>query len=142
MVTGCKLSKNDESPKANHSLYRSMVGGLLYLTLTRPDIMYDVCMAARYQVDLKESHVTVIKRIFRYLKGTMDYGLWYPKKDDLMLCDYTDADWEGDVDDWKSTTGGAFFLGKNLVSWASKKQDSISLSTTEAGYIVATSNCT
>ncbi|GLJ05329.1 hypothetical protein SUGI_0016200 [Cryptomeria japonica] len=104
MVTGCKLSKNDESPKANQSLYRSMVGGLLYLTQTRPHIMHVVCMAARYQVDLKESHVTVVKRIFRYLKGTLDYSLWYPRNDDFMLCAYTDVDWVGDVDDQKSTS--------------------------------------
>lgn len=97
--------------------------------------MHVVCMAARYQVDLKESHVTVAKRIFKYLKGTMDYGLWYPRNDDFMLCSYTDADWAGDVDDRKSTSGGAFFLGKKLVSWASKKQDSVSLSTVEVEYI-------
>lgn len=82
---------NDESQKANQSLYKSMVGGLLYLTHTRTDIMHVVCMVAIYQVDLKESHVIVVKRIFKYLKGTVDYGLWYPKSDDFMLCAYTDA---------------------------------------------------
>lgn len=99
MVTDCKLSKNDESLKANKSLYRSMVVGLLYLIQTRPDIMHVVCMAARYQDDSKESHVTVMKRIFKYLKGTVDYGLLYPKNDDFMLCAYTDADWDGYVDE-------------------------------------------
>ncbi|GLJ26668.1 hypothetical protein SUGI_0518970 [Cryptomeria japonica] len=77
MVTSCKLSKNDESPKSNQRLYRSLVGGLLYLTRTRPNIMHVVSMVARYQVDLKEIHVTDVKRIFRYLKGTMNYGLWF-----------------------------------------------------------------
>ncbi|GLJ29737.1 hypothetical protein SUGI_0586830 [Cryptomeria japonica] len=99
MVTGCKLSKNDESPKANKSLYRSMVGGLLYLTQTRLNIMDAVCMTARYQADPEESHITTVKRIFRYLKGTVDYGLWYLRNDDFMLCAYTDVDWVGDVDD-------------------------------------------
>ncbi|GLJ23766.1 hypothetical protein SUGI_0450920 [Cryptomeria japonica] len=85
-----------------------MVGGLLYLTQTRPDIMHVVCMAARYQADPKESHVIVIKRIFRYVKQTVDYGLWYPRNDDFMLCSYTD------VDDRLSTSGGAFFLGEEI----------------------------
>lgn len=142
MVTGCKLSKNDESLKVNQILYRSMFGGLLYLTQTRPDIMDVVCMATRYQDDPKESHVIAVKRIFRYLKGTMDYGLWYPKNDDFMLCAHADADWDSDVDNWKSNAGGALFVGKKLVSWASKKQDSVSLSTTEVECTVATSNCT
>ncbi|GLJ31711.1 hypothetical protein SUGI_0637440 [Cryptomeria japonica] len=109
MVIGCKLSENDKSPKANQSLYKSMVGGLLYLTQTRPDIMHVVCMAARYQGDPKESHVTVVKRIFRYLKGAMNYGLWYPKNDDFMLCAYTNAYWVGDIDDRKSTIDGVSF---------------------------------
>lgn len=81
MVTSCKLSKNDESLKANKILYRSMVGGLLYLTQTRPGIMH-----SRYQDDSKESHVIDVKRIFKYLKGNVDYGLWYSKNDDFMLC--------------------------------------------------------
>lgn len=119
-----------------------MVGGLLYLTQTRLDIMHVLCMGARYQVDLKESNPTNVKRIFKCLKGTVDYGLWYLRNDDFMLYSYTDVDCAGDVDDQKSTSGGAFFLGKKLVSWASKKQDSVSLSTAEAKNIATASNCT
>jgi len=132
ITIGCKLRKNDESPKANQSRYISMIRGLLCLTATRPDIMHVVCLVARFQEDPKESHVVAVKRIFGYLKGTPDHGLWYPKDNDFALSAYTDADWVGCVDDKKSTSGGAFFLGGRVVSWLSKKQDSVSLSTTEA----------
>jgi hypothetical protein len=83
-----------------------------------------------------------VKIIFRYLKGTIDLGLWYPSKDSFSLKAYSDADWAGCVDDSKSTSGGAFFLGESLVTWISKKQSSISLSTTEAEYIAAAECCT
>lgn len=142
MVTGCKMTKEDASLKANQTRYRSMIGGLLCLNQNRPDIMNVVCLVARFQANPKESHVTVIKRIFRYLKGTFDFGLWYPKNDDFTLSAFTSVDWAGDVDDIKSTTGGAFFLGKHLVSWESKNQNAISLSTVEVEYIVVASNCT
>jgi hypothetical protein len=71
--------------------------------------------------DPKESHVVIVKRIFRYLKGTIDFRLRYPKDEDFTLSDFTDVDWEGDVDDRKSTSGGKFFLGKKLISWLRKK---------------------
>jgi hypothetical protein len=102
------------------------------VTTSRPDIMQEVGLVARFQVAPKETHVQEVKRIFRYLKGTLDFGLWYPTGKNFTLTTYTDADWAGSVDDRKSTSGGAFFLGNNLVSWLSKKQSSISLSTTEA----------
>ncbi|XP_059077856.1 uncharacterized mitochondrial protein AtMg00810-like [Cryptomeria japonica] len=121
MVTGCKLSKNDESPDANQTQYRSMIGSLLYVTTTRLDIMQAVGVATWYQAAPKKTHVQVVKRIFKYLKGTMDFGLWYPKCDDFTLRAYTNVDWAGDKDDSKSTSGGAFLLGNNLVSWLSKK---------------------
>lgn len=142
MVTQCKLSKNDQSKKLNQTLYRSMVGGILYLTQNRLDIMHVVCLCAIFQVDLKETHVTIVKRIFTYLKKTIDYGLWYLENYDFMLCSYINVDWVGDVDDWKRTTRGSFFLGKKLVSWASKKHDAISLSTAEVEYIISATNCT
>lgn len=81
-----------------------MIGELLYLTTTRPDIMHAVCLVARFQADPKEAYVTAVKRIFRYLKGTPDYELWYPKSDDFTLSTYTDVDWARCVDDWKSTS--------------------------------------
>lgn len=141
MVTGCKLSKDDESKEADQKLYRSMIGSLLYVTATRPDVMQAVGQVARFQAAPKEAHVLAVKRIFRYLKGTTDLGLWYPKGNKLTLEAYTDADWAGSVDDRRSTSGAAFYLGNCLVSWLSKKQSSISLSTAEAEYIAAALCC-
>jgi hypothetical protein len=78
MVTGCKLRKEDESKEANQTLYRSMIGILLYVTDSRPDIMQEVGLVGRFQDAPKETHVQAVKKIFRYLKGTLDFGLWYP----------------------------------------------------------------
>ena len=129
MITGCNLSSNDDSPTVNQLEYRSMIGSLLYLTGTRPDIMHAVGIVGRFQANPKESHLQAMKRIFKYLQGTQDFGVWYPKNVDLILHAYTDADWAGNVDDWKITSGGAFYMGPQLVSWLNKKQSSISLST-------------
>jgi transposase InsO family protein len=142
MVVGCKLSKDDISPDVDQRTYRSMIGSLLYITTSRPDIMQVVGMVGRYQSAPKQSHLAVVKRIFKYLKGTMTYGLWYPRNQNLQLTAYSDVDWENCLDERKSTSGGAFFLGDSLVAWLSKKQGSISLSTTEAEYIVVATCCT
>ena len=142
MVTGCSLSTNDESAAIHQPTYRSMIGSLLYLTGTRPDIMHAVGIVGRFQANPKETHLQAVKRIFKYLQGTQNYGLWYPRDTDLTLHAYTDADWAGSVDDRKSTSGGAFFMGSRLVSWFSKKQSSIALSTAEAEYVAAASCCT
>eukprot|EP00253_Pinus_taeda_P022752 PITA_22752 len=142
MVTGCSLSANDESAAVHQPTYRSMIGSLLYLTGTRPDIMHAVGIVGRFQANPKETHLHAVKRIFKYLQGTQNYGLWYPRDTDLTLHAYTDADWAGSVDDRKSTSGGAFFMGSRLVSWFSKKQSSIALSTAEAEYVAAASCCT
>ena len=131
MITGCKLSKDDES-KVDQKLYRSMIGSLLYVTTSRPDVMQAVGLVARFQANPKEAHVFAIKRIFRYLKGTTKFGLWYPKGNELTLVAYTDADWAGSIDDRKSTSGETPSLGNCQVSWSSKKQPLVSLSTTEA----------
>jgi hypothetical protein len=97
---------------------------------------------ARFQEAPKESHVLAVKRIFRYLKGTKEFGLWYPKGKDLSLIAYTDAAWAGCIDDRRSTSGAAFYLGECLVSWLRKKQSSVSLSTAKVEYIAATKCCT
>ena len=119
-----------------------MISSLLYLTASRPDISYSVRVCARYQANSKESHMTTLKRIIKYVKTTTEFGVWYNKDTSDVLAGYSDADWARNADDRKSTSGACFYVGNNLVSWMSKKQNSISLSTVEAGYIVAGSYCT
>ena len=136
MVTRCSLSSNDELATMHQSTYRSMIGSLVYLTGTQPDIMHAVGIVGRFQANPKESHLHVVKRIFKYLQGTQNFGLWYPRDTDLTLHAYTDADWARSVDDRKNTSGGAFYMGSRLVSWFSKKQSSIAFSTTEVEYVV------
>jgi hypothetical protein len=97
---------------------------------------------ARFQEAPTESHVLAMKRIFKYLKGTKEFGLWYPKGKDLSVISYTDVDWEDCIDDRRRTNATTFYLGDCLVSWLIKKQSSISLSTVEAEYIAATTCCT
>jgi hypothetical protein len=116
MVTRCKLSKGDDSPDVDQSSYRSIIGSLLYITTSRLDIMHAVGMIGRYQATPKQSHLQVVKRIFRYLKETMTYVLWYPRNQNLQLTAYSDADWANCVDERKSTSGGAFYLGDSLVA--------------------------
>ena len=99
MITCYKLSKDDESLEVDHTMYRSMIGSLLYVTATRPDVMQVVGFVAIFQSAPKDIHVATVKIIFRYIKGTMNYGLWYPKCQDFTLKSFTDADWEESVDD-------------------------------------------
>jgi hypothetical protein len=142
MVTGCKLRKDDDSPDVDQSSCRSMIGNLLYITSSHPNIMHVVGMVGRYQSAPKQSHLLVVKRIFIYLKETMNYGLWYPKNQNFQLLVYLDVDWANYMDERKSMSGSAFFLGDSLVAWLSKKKGSISLSITKVEYIVAATCCT
>jgi len=114
-----------------------MIGSLLYLTTSRPNITFVVGVCARYQAEPKMSHLVQVKRIMRYINGTTDYEILYSHSDNSRLIGYCDADWEGSADDRKSTSGGCFFLGNNLLSWFNKKQNFVSLSTTKAEYIAA-----
>ena len=141
MQTKCHLQLNPDSKEVDQKEYRSMIGSLLYLCASRPDIVLSVGVCARYQAAPKESHLMAVKRIFRYLVHTPCFGLWYPKDGTMSLCGYTDSDWAGDIDDRKSTSGTCQFLGRSLVSWSSKKQNCISLSTAEAEYVAAASGC-
>ena len=113
------------------SLYRSMIGSLFYLTASRPAISYSVGVCARYQANPKESYMTALKKIIKYVKTTVKFGVWYNNDTSDVLAGYSDADWAENADDRKSTSGGCFYVGNNLVSWLSKKQNSISLSTVE-----------
>ena len=118
-----------------------MIDSLLYLSTSRPDILFIVCLCARFQSDPIEPHLTAVKRIFRYLKGTTNLGLLYKKSSYYKLVGFCDADYVGDRIERKSTSGNCQFLGDNLISWASKRQTIIALSTTEAEYISAASCC-
>nr|GEZ37039.1 hypothetical protein [Tanacetum cinerariifolium] len=116
--------------------YRSMVGPLMYLTASRPYIVHATCYCARYQARPTEKHLTMVKRIFRYLKDTINMGLWYPKDNGFKLTAFLDSDHAGCLDSCKSTSGGIQFLGGDkLVSWLSKKQDCTSMSSAEVEYV-------
>ncbi|XP_058762416.1 secreted RxLR effector protein 161-like, partial [Vicia villosa] len=139
--THIKLSKDEGGISVDQSLYRSMIESLLYLTASRPDIAFVVGACVRYQAEPKVSHLNQVKRIFKYVNGTSDYGILYTNGNDPVLTGYCDADWAGSADDKKSTSRGCFFLGNNLISWFSKKQNCVSLSTAEVEYIAAGNSC-
>nr|GEX81589.1 DNA-directed DNA polymerase [Tanacetum cinerariifolium] len=126
------LVKDAEAADMDVHLYRSMIGSLMYLTASRPDIMYAVCACSRFQFSLKNSHLHAVKRIFRYLKGQPILGLWYPRESAFDLEAYSDSDYVGANLDRKSTTRGCQFLGRRLISWQCKKQTIVATSTTEA----------
>ncbi|GJW98145.1 putative ribonuclease H-like domain-containing protein [Tanacetum coccineum] len=120
---------------------KSMIGSLMYLTASRPDIMFAVCACARFQVTPKASHLNAVKRIFRYLKHQPKLGLWYPRDSPFELEAFSDSDYGGASLDRKSTTGGCQFLGRRLISWQCKKQTIVANSTTEAEYVAAANCC-
>ena len=135
-----KLIEADEnSILVNTELYQSAVGKLLYLsTRTRPDIAFAVSTVAKFTAKPTEQHWKAVKHILRYLVGTVDYGLQFTKDGMTECVGYTDADWAGDVDDRKSTSGYLFKIGGASVSWMSRKQSCVALSTAEAEYISLT----
>ncbi|GJZ07069.1 hypothetical protein Tco_0540862 [Tanacetum coccineum] len=141
METQKLLLKDEDGEEVDVNLYRSMISSLMYLTSSRPDIMFAVCACARYQVNPKVSHLHAVKRIFRYLKGQLKLGLWYLKDSPFDLVAYTDSDYTGASLDRKSTTGGYQFLGSRLISWQCKKQTVVANSTIEAEYVAALSCC-
>jgi hypothetical protein len=136
-----KLTKDEESEYVDNTKYRGMIGNLLYLTSSRPDIMFSVCLCARFQEDPKTIHLEAVKRIFRYIKGTTHLGFWYPKGTGVETIVYADSDHAGDYVDRKSTSGICTFVGHCLTSWFSKKQTALAISTTEAEYVSAGKAC-
>ncbi|GKF38939.1 hypothetical protein Tco_0119000, partial [Tanacetum coccineum] len=141
MSTEIKLTKEDEADSVDSSIYRGMIGSLLYLTASRPDIMFSVCLCARFQENPKTTHLEAVKRIFRYIRGTSHLGLWYPKGTRIETIVYADSDHTGDYDDRKSTSIVCTFIGCCLTSCFVKKQTTLAISMTEAEYVSAGKAC-
>nr|GEX73214.1 hypothetical protein [Tanacetum cinerariifolium] len=141
MVEKSKLDEDREEKAVDLSHYRGMIGTLLYLTASRPDLQFVICMCARYQGRPIEKHVHAVKRIFRYLRGTVHQGLWYPKDSSVALTAFADADHAGCQDTHRSTSGSVQFLGERLISWSSKRQKSAAISSTKGEYIALSGCC-
>ncbi|GKB10796.1 hypothetical protein Tco_0844719 [Tanacetum coccineum] len=135
MATSPKLYADLSSIPVDQMKYRSMIGSLMYLIASRPDLVHATCYCSRYQVKPTENHIKEVKRIFRYLKKTINMGLWYPKDSGFELTAFSDANQARFLDTCKSTSGGIQFLGDKLVSWSSKKHDSTTMSVVEAEYV-------
>ncbi|GJS19850.1 hypothetical protein Tco_0448482 [Tanacetum coccineum] len=135
MATKPKLDADLSGEPIDQTDYRSKIGSLMYLTSCRPDIVQAVCYCARYQERSTEKHLKEVKRIFRYLKGTINMGLWYSKDFGFELTAFSDVNHVGCIDTRKITSGGIQFVGAKLVSWMSKKQDCTAMSSAEAEYV-------
>ncbi|GKE17483.1 hypothetical protein Tco_1425060 [Tanacetum coccineum] len=140
MVVKSKLYADPQGKEVDPTCYRGMIGSLMYLTSSRPDIVFVVCMCAWYQPKPTGKHLHAVKPIFRYLRGTINMGLWYSKDSCIVLTTFRDADDVGCQDTRRSTCGSMQLLGDKLVSWSSKKQNSMAISSTKAEYI-ALSGC-
>ncbi|XP_070048982.1 secreted RxLR effector protein 161-like [Nicotiana tomentosiformis] len=139
--TATHLDLDEPGSPVNEIMYRGIIGSLLYLMASRPDIVFSVGLCTRFKSNPKESHLKVAKRILRYLKGTQDLVLYYPSGDNFDLIGYADVDYAGYLVDRKSTSGMEHFLGSCLISWGTRKQNSVAFSTTEAEYEAASTCC-
>ncbi|KAK5836576.1 secreted RxLR effector protein 161-like [Gossypium arboreum] len=137
VAIGEKLSSQGDFEKVSESTYRSLVGCLLYLTATRPDIMFAVSLLSRFMHCCNEKHFQTAKRVLRYIKGTKSCGMLFRKVENMKLIGYADSDWTGTIDDMKSTLGYLFTLGSAIFCWSSKKQTIVAQSTAEAEYVAA-----
>jgi len=139
MENRLKLSKKRVEEAVNPTAYRSVIGSLRYIVNTRPDLAYSVGVVSRYMEAPGKEHWDAVKRILRYLRGTIDYGCKYERGAELkpVLLGYSDSDFVGDIEDRKSTTGVIYFLGSSLVTWASQKQKIVPLSSCKAEYVAA-----
>ncbi|XP_026420270.1 uncharacterized protein LOC113316270 [Papaver somniferum] len=134
LASNTKIVRVGSNKFDNPTMYKSVVGALQYLHLTRPDIVVAVAKVCQYMHDSYEEHWELVKRILRYLKHTVEYGLAIRKPTDLSLHAYSDSDWEGNLDDRRSTSGYCIHFGGNLISWSARKQRTVSKSNTEAEY--------
>jgi hypothetical protein len=137
MSTATLLGPDKDSEAVDQREYISMIGSLLYLTVTQSDIQFVVCLCACFYASPRSSHRTTIQQIFRYVKHTLEFGIWYSSSSSLDLIGFSDADFVNCGIDQKSTSGTCHFLGSSLVCWSSRKQSSVAQSTTEAEYVVA-----
>ncbi|KAM1431774.1 hypothetical protein ACFX1X_014159 [Malus domestica] len=137
MEPNAKMCAHEGKDLKDATMYRKLVGSLIYLTLTQPDISYAIGVMSRYMQNPKKPHLEAVRRIPRYVKSTIDYGLLYKKGEDCKLVGYCDADFAGDHDPRRSTTGYVFRISSGVVSWCSKRQPMVSLLTTEAEYRAA-----
>ncbi|XP_042948551.1 secreted RxLR effector protein 161-like [Carya illinoinensis] len=137
LIPNEKLRKKDGVKKVDASTYRSLVGSLLYLCNTRPNILFATSMLSRFMQCLSQIHFGTTKRVLRYLQGTIGWGMWYKKSSSIKLVGFTDSDWAGSSDDMRSTSGYCFGLGFAMFSCSSKKQGNVAQSTAEAEYVAA-----
>ncbi|XP_020211534.1 uncharacterized protein LOC109810748 [Cajanus cajan] len=134
LATGCKFQSKGTEATEDPSLYRSVVGALQYLTITRPDLAFTVHKLCQYMHRPLQSHWKIVKRVLRYINGTRDHGLLFEKSNNLHIICYCDSDWAFDQDGMRSASGYCLFLGSNVISWMAKKQQVVSRSSTEAEY--------
>jgi hypothetical protein len=137
IVPGCKANKDEDGIKVDETYDKQLVGSLMYLTATRLDMMFVTCLINRYMSKPTELHLQVANRALRYLRGTVNFGIHYKKGGSGELLAFTDSDYAGDMEDRKSTSGYVFLLSSGAVSWSSKKQPIVTLSTTEAEFVAA-----
>lgn len=138
IVPGTNVTKAGVGRKVNETEYKSLVGSLMYLTVTRPDLMYSVSFISRFMSDPHEEHILLAKRILRYVKETFNFGLFYDGTKESKLHVFTDSDYARDVEDRKCTSGYACIMSNAAICWSSKKQEIVTLSSTEAEYVAAT----
>ncbi|KAM1172663.1 hypothetical protein ACFX2G_023223 [Malus domestica] len=139
IVSGFKITRNVEEERFDSTYYKQIFRSLMYLSATQPNMMYVVSLLSRFMEEPTKLHYQATKRMLRYLKGTVDYGLFFKKDESNELVGFSDSDYAGDLEDKKSTSGHVFMLSSRVVSWYSKKQQVVTLSTTEAEFIAAAS---
>lgn len=137
MENTVKLCVDKGKELEDPTMYRQIIGSLIYLTLTRPDISFEVGVLSRYMQNPRKPHLDAVRRVLRYVKGTLGYGIKFNQGEKLELVGYCDADYAGDLDTRRSNTGYVFMLGQSAVAWCSKRQPTVALSTTEAEYRAA-----
>jgi hypothetical protein len=142
MNTFIRKVKDPNSDPVDPSLYRQLIGSLMYMVNTRPDICFVVNTLSQFQVEPRHEHWIAAKHVLRYIRGTINYGLRYTASSDIQLHGFTDSDWVGSAEDRKSTSGMCFSLGSAMISWGSRKQKSVTLNAVEAEYIAACEACT